>query len=59
VNGYKLLVKIEELTKLAANMADIVKSLDARLTVLEARKVGRPPKKDNGEIQRSGITSSD
>jgi hypothetical protein len=59
MNGYKLLVKIEELTKLAANLADIVKSLDNRVTAIEARKVGRPPKKDSDEVQRSGITSSD
>jgi len=45
MNGYKILVKLEETAKLVQELADKVKSLEQRLVTIETRKVGRPPRK--------------
>ena len=45
MNGYKLLVKLEETAKMLENLREQVQDLNARIIVLETRKVGRPPRK--------------
>lgn len=45
MNGYKLLVKVEELATIIEKLRQVVQELDERITVIETRKVGRPPRK--------------
>lgn len=45
MNGYKILVKLEETAKMVQELQDKVKSLEAKLIAIETRKVGRPPRK--------------
>ena len=50
MNGYKILVKLEETAKLVQELQDKVKDIEARLVTIETRKVGRPPRKAENEV---------
>lgn len=50
MNGYKILVKLEETAKMVEILQNKVESLEARLLAIETRKVGRPPRKAENEV---------